>query len=64
MKIDPASGRPFFVDHANRTTLWSDPRLDARWAYYYSQQVAPPAPALPACGDNTVNASTIYKAVY
>ena len=45
MKIDPASGRPFFVDHASRTTSWHDPRLDPRWAYYYSQQAAPPAPA-------------------
>ena len=45
MKIDPASGRPFFVDHTNRTTSWNDPRLDPRWSYYYNQQVAPqPAP--------------------
>ena len=44
MKIDPASGRPFFVDHANRTTSWNDPRLDPRWSYYYNQQAAMPAP--------------------
>ena len=45
MKIDPASGRPFYVDHANRTTSWNDPRLDPKWAYYYyNQQAAMPAP--------------------
>ena len=26
MKIDPATGRIFFVDHATRTTSWNDPR--------------------------------------
>ncbi|XP_048465072.1 BAG family molecular chaperone regulator 3 [Rhincodon typus] len=28
IKIDPQTGWPFFVDHNNRTTTWSDPRLD------------------------------------
>ncbi|XP_071605639.1 BAG family molecular chaperone regulator 3 [Heliangelus exortis] len=27
IKIDPQTGWPFFVDHNNRTTTWSDPRL-------------------------------------
>lgn len=26
MKLDPHTGWPFFVDHNNRTTTWSDPR--------------------------------------
>jgi hypothetical protein len=26
MKIDPATNRPFFVDHVTRTTSWNDPR--------------------------------------
>lgn len=26
MKIDPRTGRPFFIDHINRTTSWNDPR--------------------------------------
>ncbi|XP_030308787.1 BAG family molecular chaperone regulator 3 [Calypte anna] len=29
IKIDPQTGWPFFVDHNNRTTTWSDPRLRA-----------------------------------
>ena len=32
MKIDPATGWPFFVDHATRTTSWHDPRYN-----YYGQ---------------------------
>ncbi|XP_032889725.1 BAG family molecular chaperone regulator 3 isoform X2 [Amblyraja radiata] len=28
VKIDPQTGWPFFVDHNNRTTTWSDPRLE------------------------------------
>lgn len=32
MKIDPATGWPFFVDHATRTTSWNDPRYN-----YYNQ---------------------------
>ncbi|KAM8924756.1 BAG family molecular chaperone regulator 3 [Pelodytes ibericus] len=27
IKLDPQTGWPFFVDHNNRTTTWSDPRL-------------------------------------
>ncbi|XP_074856635.1 BAG family molecular chaperone regulator 3 [Carettochelys insculpta] len=27
VKLDPQTGWPFFVDHNNRTTTWSDPRL-------------------------------------
>ena len=30
MKIDPATGWPFFIDHATQTTSWQDPR----YAYY------------------------------
>ena len=26
MKIDPSSGKPFFIDHRNRVTTWIDPR--------------------------------------
>lgn len=26
MKIDPGSGRPFFIDHKTRGTTWQDPR--------------------------------------
>ena len=26
MKVDPGSGRPFFIDHKTRTTSWEDPR--------------------------------------
>ncbi|KAM9379825.1 BAG family molecular chaperone regulator 3 [Phaethornis superciliosus] len=29
IKMDPQTGWPFFVDHNNRTTTWSDPRLRA-----------------------------------
>ncbi|KAM5131756.1 BAG family molecular chaperone regulator 3 isoform 2-T2 [Mantella aurantiaca] len=27
IKVDPNTGWPFFVDHNNRTTTWSDPRM-------------------------------------
>ncbi|XP_040217403.1 BAG family molecular chaperone regulator 3 isoform X2 [Rana temporaria] len=27
IKVDPNTGWPFFVDHNNRTTTWSDPRI-------------------------------------
>ena len=29
MKIDPGSGKPFFIDHRNRVTTWQDPRIVA-----------------------------------
>lgn len=27
MKVDPTSGKPFFIDHRNRVTTWQDPRI-------------------------------------
>ena len=27
MKVDPVSGKPFFIDHKTRTTSWEDPRV-------------------------------------
>ena len=29
MKVDPASGKPFFIDHQNKVTTWQDPRIVA-----------------------------------
>ncbi|KAJ7323407.1 negative regulation of protein targeting to mitochondrion [Desmophyllum pertusum] len=30
MKVDPGSGRPFFIDHKTRTTSWEDPRTQQK----------------------------------
>ena len=37
MKVDPSSGRPFFIDHKTRTTSWEDPR--AQKPYSVSMKV-------------------------
>lgn len=37
MKVDPSSGRPFFIDHKTRTTSWEDPR--AQKLYSVSMKV-------------------------
>ena len=29
MKIDPSTGRPFFIDHNTRNTTWNDPRTQS-----------------------------------
>lgn len=35
MKVDPGSGRPFFIDHKNRVTTWQDPRSSQYSAVSY-----------------------------
>ena len=30
MKVDPSSGKPFFIDHRNRVTTWQDPRITSQ----------------------------------
>lgn len=32
MKVDPGSGKPFFIDHKTRTTSWEDPRTQKAYA--------------------------------
>lgn len=38
MKVDPSSGKAFFIDHKTRTTSWDDPRTQK--AYTVSLNVA------------------------
>ena len=37
MKMDPITGWPFFVDHANRRTTWDDPRWHGYSSSLYDQ---------------------------
>lgn len=60
MKIDPATGWPFFIDHATRTTSWNDPRYVQNSAHGYAspaaqQPVHVPAPAPHPPSDNVMN---------
>ncbi|KAM3913428.1 BAG family molecular chaperone regulator 3 isoform 2-T2 [Leptodactylus fuscus] len=46
MKLDPHTGWPFFVDHNNRTTTWSDPRAQDKMTLSNG-----PCPEGPKCGN-------------
>ncbi|TRY99573.1 hypothetical protein DNTS_032883 [Danionella cerebrum] len=43
IKIDPQTGWPFFVDHNNRTTTWSDPRHDTKKVFSNGPAMSPEA---------------------
>uniref|UniRef100_A0A8C1JUF2 BAG family molecular chaperone regulator 3-like n=1 Tax=Cyprinus carpio TaxID=7962 RepID=A0A8C1JUF2_CYPCA len=44
IKIDPQTGWPFFVDHNNRTTTWSDPRHDTKKIFLNGPSMSPESP--------------------
>lgn len=46
MKVDPGSGKPFFIDHKTRTTSWEDPRTQKAYTVPGSQP-ANQSPAQP-----------------
>jgi hypothetical protein len=39
MKVDPSSGKPFFIDHRNRVTTWIDPRSTSQTMVGKSQHL-------------------------